>query len=634
MIIIIMKKNWLLYTICCLFGLLAVSCQEDDEMGNGSSTGYLRLQIATNTSMATKAEEVYNPKQLAVKVVNSEGESVWDTDDWTTIGESQNIKLPVGTYTVQASSAGFDGKTSAYDKPYYAGSATDVVVTKDGETTAKVVCTLANVKVTVNFADDFKTAFKTAAVTVGGLKDAADPLSFTMGRNEGVGYFPVTDIYAKIAVVNQSDVANNQTDTITGVQARDHYIFNYTIAPTANGSITIDVDASTKTYTYHFAVPTTAKTTITANAWSSFAYLEAKLPSQGGTSEISKMKFQYKVASEGDEVWKDVENTISYDETAKVYKTTLNSLTPATEYDYRLMYNNEEAVSTKFTTEAQTVLPNSSFDVWNNATVGSKNNVPYPVENIVYGSSGDKSPISFWDSGNAGGALMGAYPTQKFEENGKTGAILSSQFIGIPGFMGKFAAGNIYTGHYYKTSMSPMGAQIFFGQPFTSRPTQLKGRFKYTRGTSVDQGEDPYKSELSQSGGDQCGLYIALTDNEGLECDGNKYAFEIDNLASADDADHFKYKNTIDFSEKNKNIVAYGTISETEAKGTGEWQDFVIDLKYRDLTRVPKYIIVVASASKYGDFFTGSTKSVMYIDDFELVYGDSPVVEEKTETEE
>lgn len=624
---IIMKKNWFLYTICCLFGLLAVSCQEDDEMGNGRSTGYLRLQIATNTSMATKAEEVYNPKQLAVKVVNSEGESVWDTDDWTTIGESQNIKLPVGTYTVQASSAGFDGKTSAYDKPYYAGSVSDVMVTKDGETTAKVVCTLANVKVTVNFADDFKTAFKTAAVTVGGLEESADPLSFTMGGNEGVGYFPVTDIYAKIAVVNQSDVANNQTDTITGVQARDHYIFNYTIAATGSGSITIDVDASTKTYTYHFAVPTTAKTTITANAWSSFAYLEAKLPSQGGTSEISKMKFQYKVASEGDEAWKDVENTISYDETAKVYKTTLSSLTPATEYDYRLMYNNEEAASTKFTTEAQTILPNSSFDVWNNATVGSKKDVPYPVESLVYGSSGDKSPISFWDSGNAGGALMGAYPTQKFEENGKTGAILSSQFIGVPGFMGKFAAGNIYTGHYYKTSMSPMGAQIFFGQPFTSRPTQLKGRFKYSRGTTVDYGEDPYKSELSNSGGDQCGLYIALTDNEGLECDGNKYAFEIDNLASADDADHFKYKNTIDFSEKNKNIVAYGTISETEAKGTGEWQDFVIDLKYRDLTRVPKYIIVVASASKYGDFFTGSTKSVMYIDDFELVYGDSPVTE-------
>lgn len=109
---------------------------------------------------------------------------------------------------------------------------------------------------------------------------------------------------------------------------------------------------------------------------------------------------------------------------------------------------------------------------------------------------------------------------------------------------------------------------------------------------------------------------------------GQKYAFEIDNTLSADDPENFRYKNTIDFSESNPNIIAYGCISETEAKGTGSWQEFTIDLKYRSLTRVPKYIIVVASASKYGDFFTGSKSSVMYVDDFELVYDGEPSVQE------
>ena len=85
---------------------------------------------------------------------------------------------------------------------------------------------------------------------------------------------------------------------------------------------------------------------------------------------------------------------------------------------------------------------------------------------------------------------------------------------------------------------------------------------------------------------------------------------------------------TIDFSENNPHIIAYGTITDEEAKGTGVWQEFTIDLKYRDITRTPKFIIVVASASKYGDFFTGSTNSVMYIDDFELIYGDTPVMSE------
>ena len=167
-----------------------------------------------------------------------------------------------------------------------------------------------------------------------------------------------------------------------------------------------------------------------------------------------------------------------------------------------------------------------------------------------------------------------------------------------------------------------------FGQPFTSRPTQLKGWFKYKRGTTVDYPKetDSRKTELQNSGGDQCSIYIALTDNAGVTYEEHNYAYEINGDLSGDDAANFKYKNAIDFSENNPNIVAYGTITEDEAKGTGNWQEFTIDLEYRDLTRVPKYIIVVASASKYGDYFTGSTSSVMYIDDFSLVYDGEPEI--------
>ena len=105
-------------------------------------------------------------------------------------------------------------------------------------------------------------------------------------------------------------------------------------------------------------------------------------------------------------------------------------------------------------------------------------------------------------------------------------------------------------------------------------------------------------------------------------------SYSIDGDLSGDNPSEFKYKSTIDFSENNPHIIAYGTITDEEAKGTGAWQEFSIDLKYRDITRKPKFIIVVASASKYGDFFTGSTSSVMYIDDFELIYGDTPVMSE------
>lgn len=631
-----MKK---IYAFIAALGMVAFSaCQNEDDLTE-SNVGYLTLEVGTDNTTITKAEEAYDPEQIAVQIIDATGKVVKETEDYTTWTEA--IALTPGKYKISASSNGFDGKSAAFDKPYYAGL-DSVTIVKGEDAKKTVTCTLANVLVTVEFDEAFKAAFKTAEIDVIDTLNASTSLSFTKETAETMkGYFPVTGMFADLVVTNQKGTQHSRRDTVRDVKARDNVILRYKVAESENGSTNINVtlDGSTRTFIYTIGVPTVAKTTLTAdaaNAWSSFAYLSARY-SFAGVPDNSKFAFEYQTDGASD--WTKVTDLEKGD--GNTFTAKVTDLTPATKYKYRLSYNDGEFASeeVEFTTEATTILDNGSFDEWSNAVIGSHEDVPYPIglapeESIVYGKTGDKSPVCFWDSGNAGAATMGKYPTAKFTEDEDVGAQLSSQFVGMFG-IGKFAAGNIYTGHYYETITSPMGAKIFFGQPFTSRPTQLKGRFKYNRGTTVDypKGDDDRKAELQKTGGDLCGLYIALTDNVGLECDGKMYAFQIDNTLSADDADHFKYKNTIDFSEKNKNIVAYGTISETEAKGTGEWQEFTIDLKYRDLTRVPKYIIVVASASKYGDFFTGSSKSVMYIDDFELVYGDSPVVEEKTETE-
>lgn len=593
-----MKKVYIILSVIvsCLF----VACQQDDDMGSGDSVGYLRLQIATNTSMATKAEETYNPKQLAVKVVNTEGVTKFETDDWTTLGESQKIELPVGTYTVYASSAGFDGKTSAYNKPYYAGSAADVAVTKDGETTAKVECTLANVKVTVKFAEEFKTAFKTAAVTIGGLNNSADPLSFTMGGNEGIGYIPVTDIFAKIAVTNQSDVAHNQTDTITGVAARDHYIFNYSIAESGTGSISINVDESTKTYTYHFAVPATTQTTVTANAWSTFAYVKATLPSQGGSSEISRMQFQYK-SGNGD--WTNATGSITYDETDNVYKTTLTGLAQNTAYQYRLMYNGAEAALGSFTTEAQSVLENMSLDNWYSRTTGTilKKTTYYPCLQADYDDG-----TRIWDSGNDGAnTLSTVNPTSQDKTDVVKGsaALLESKTAA-----GQFAAGSLFTGRFGGATLNPLGATLDFGTPYTSRPSRLKGSYKYVPAT-VGNTSDRVPQVVSGQK-DSCSIYIALTTWES--------AF---NVSTGDDQ-------FVDFSSED--IIAYGELSPAQMCPTQdmtEYADFSIDLKYRDLERKPTYILIVCSSSKYGDYFVGGVGSKLLVDELSFEFGE-PTIDE------
>ena len=48
------------------------------------------------------------------------------------------------------------------------------------------------------------------------------------------------------------------------------------------------------------------------------------------------------------------------------------------------------------------------------------------------------------------------------------------------------------------------------------------------------------------------------------------------------------------------------------------YEAFNIQLDYRDKEKIPSYILIVATASKYGDYFTRAEGSVLLIDEFEL----------------
>ena len=621
-----------LYTLmaCCLLVWMA-ACQSEEEF-TGSDTGYLRLQLGINTYAETRA---YDPEQIGVQILSEDGSVVKETSDWQEWA-GQQIALPAGNYTLKASSAGFDGK-SGFDKPYYAGSA-DITVEKGKEVNQKITCTLANVKVTVNFDATIKKYFKQATVTVDDNSEDAsiDPVTFVMGEHDGKSaYFPVTDLQAKLDVTNQDDESYSQTQEFSGVKARDHYILNYAVGA-GDGGIDITVDPSYKIYEYTFTIPSKPSTLLaepTVNAWAKRAYVSSSVISTVSELQPELMTFQYRV--KGTDAWSKVAATHADEDN---YKATLTGLQPATTYECRMVYGEEKFTGTikEFTTEEATELYNGSFDNW---SYGSGDY----AETWFAGTSEEAGlGTSFWDSGNIGTStylttLVGVHnPTSPEETDTNTGggkaAKLSSQFVGFMG-TGKFAAGNIYTGNYCETFANPMGARIRFGKEFNSRPTQLTGYYKYSRGTNIDEGSAPYTDMLNQAGGDLCSIYIALADNDGLPADGiaPAAAFEIDNRLENDEPKNFKYKNAIDFSEDNPYIIAYGTISDEEAKGAADWTKFTIDLKYRDLERTPKYIIIVVSASKYGDYFTGSTNSVMYIDDFELVYDGEPTLQEQVQ---
>lgn len=603
-----MKKNWYSFIICCLVAMLS-ACQNEDELSN-SNVGYLRLTMGVDMSVNTRAngEEVYDPKQIAVQIVSENDEIVEETSNWEEWSGKQ-ITLPVGKYTVKASSAGFDGATSGFDKPYYAGSA-EITIQKDTEVNQTVTCTLANVKVTVNFDQTFVDNFTSANVEVDDNADNAgiSPLTFTMGEATQSGYFPVTDLKAVVTAVNKNNVSNTQTDVIENVKARDHYILNYKVDDDkGDGSVSIEFDNTLKTYTYTFFIPTkpTTELNVTANAWAKLAYLTGNVVTSKDELTPENMKFQYRQKDAAD--WTEVAAT----QNGETYEGKVLSLTPETTYEFRMVYGEEQFVSDvkEFTTEAATKLYNGSFDDWNKGT-GDYGNTWFAD---VAGSADFNK--SFWDSGNIGtstgmAALLGAKNPTSPEEttihsSGKS-AKLASTYVVI-----QFAAGNIYTGNYQETIMSPMGARINFGQPFTARPMALHGWIQYTPG-EVNRGEDenlPSDATLHLGDTDQNAVYIALSDKGA--------PYEVNNGA----------KQFIDF-DNDPNIIAYGELPQEECVATDGWKEVNIPLVYRSLDRKPTHIIIVMSASKYGDYFMGSDSSVMYVDDFELIYDGEPSVQE------
>lgn len=596
-----------LYTI--LITCLLLAACESEEMGQ-DAVGYLTLAVGTDKTTLTKAEDEYNPKQIAVKIVNSAGKIVEETEDWTTWTEP--IKLPVGTYTIEASSAGFDGKTAGWDKPYYTGK--ESIDIKMNTTTEKdIVCKLANVMVTVEFSDDFRAAFQSAVVGVSDKSNSDNKVTFEMRQASEIGkaYFPVTDLISNLAVTNYKGELHSKKDTITGIKAQENVILRYRIASSGSSNIQVSVDDATKTYTYTIGVPITATNTLiaSANAWSSFAYLTGEVPSFTDIFDQSKLEFQYKTAEAGE--WIKVPTEITVEEKDKKFSTKLIGLTPSTAYQYRLYYNDgsEKGLTSEtvdFTTETQTPLPNGNLDSWYKS-----GKTWYAVSENDYNASG-----SFWDSSNPGtttgaGAIVNKNPTQgnatTVHTSGGQSAELKSQYASAFG-IGKFAAASLYTGKF-NSLVGTNGAKIDFGQPFVSRPTALHGWFHYNSGKIDYRGNNTPEGLGEKGSDDLCSIYIALS----------KKQKQVNNTDTSTFLD----------LENDTDIIAYGRLDDTEAVTTNVWKEFTLNFKYKTLEPLDTYyLIIVFSASKYGDYFTGSTSSVMYVDDLELIYGDEPVLSE------
>lgn len=262
------------------------------------------------------------------------------------------------------------------------------------------------------------------------------------------------------------------------------------------------------------------------------------------------------------------------------YTAVLNGLTPGAIYNYKVSVDGITTEEQTFETVAAETLTDGSFDNWKQE--GKLWN-PW-----ASGSS------SFWDTGNRGATTVGdsnSTPTDDTCNGIGQAALLESKYIVL-----KFAAGNIFTGTYKKTVGT--NGVLDFGRKFTSFPSKLRVNYKYTVSDIDRVGDEDYQYLKGRP--DSCHIYIALTDwDEPREIRTRPSERQL-------------------FEKNDPHVIAYAELIKGE--NISSWQQVDLELEYRYANRRPKYIVVVASASKYGDYFVGGTGSKLWVDNFELIY--------------
>lgn len=311
------------------------------------------------------------------------------------------------------------------------------------------------------------------------------------------------------------------------------------------------------------------------------------------TALTSTPKFRYHEKNTSD--WVTVDATL----TDKSFSKEIAGLKPGTTYEYQAMDGEQaSSVTCEFTTEAAFQPENAGFEY----TSGS-------VPTLIYGSGQNM----WWDTGNHGSAKASTdltTPDTSVKNSGNQSLLLASKKPNIFG-IGKFAAGNLFAGKYLETVGTD--GVLGWGRPCTSRPTALKVWVRYEPGT-VDEGGN----HIADGETDQGIIYVAVGDWTGQEYGGETWPFVVQTKNSS------SLFSTAKGTYSGDGTIAYGEKVFTEAYKDGEnMKELTIELNYDNYggtQRKPTSIIIVASASRYGDYFEGSTSSKMWLDDMELIY--------------
>lgn len=258
-------KNIFLICFTLMVVLFTFSACHSEKMETGTTdvTGQLSL-ASMKMEVDLKVDTVYPQSRAGVDVSNflltiknSQGEQV---EQYTYSEMPEIISLPVGTYTVVASSA--EAATNGFDVPFYTGS-TEQFTIKENELTevSALTCRLANVMISVEYDEELRKLMGEDVVTTVTIKEKTQDMiikeySLDIPSSETRKAYLIApasvspmDITLKGTIDGEFVTEVNRVDE---VQAGQYNIIKYTLSPVDDGNnsvggnlnIAINVDSS------------------------------------------------------------------------------------------------------------------------------------------------------------------------------------------------------------------------------------------------------------------------------------------------------------------------------------------------------------------------------------------------------
>ena len=608
-----MKNNSKIIALALTVAVMGACANYDETPSAGKGAFSLDVRMS---EAVTKAVAGQDELLASAKVSIYKGDYSGKVREYVYSEMPESVYLPAGDYRIDVAAGEITKESpsvASWDKKSYKGSLNVTVeewVTNNVTVTAKVCNVISNVTFDQSVSEAFEDGFS-CAVSLG---DGSGSLVYKVEDSGKDGLFIASGFEPSLGwsfsgTLKKNGETVSKTGSIPAVEGGKRYKLNLKYTE-KDGLLAFEllVDDSTNNIYKDIIFDATSTGVTKASKYEIWAgHFTARADVDETQYDKDKVFFEVREKGTGD--WRRV---ASVRESEGTFSAEIGQLTPLTDYEYRLVVTSLESgeeeimtTSSDITTDKAVAVPNGGFETTSNAESTNYKSFFDPA------SADPALQTQWWGNGNPGSTSVGAsyaicYPDASSYQEGSQSVCLHSRNVIV-----KFAAGNLFSGHFGKT-IGMDGGTVYFGRPFTARPTALRLWMKYSGGVIN------YESNNVPEGGkkgnyDKASIRIALG-----TWDFKRYGGDADSPVMFDTTNPSTF---VDFST-DASTIAFGEkiVSSDDSNIAKDWVQVTIPLKYSNLTTFPTHIIISCAASMYGDYFSGYGGSKLWLDGMELLY--------------